>query len=147
MRKLTDSELLSRFEERYIPEPNSGCWLWTGDVLINKMGKSYGYFRKSGKSVMAHRFSFEVYKNDIPTGLQIDHLCCNTLCVNPEHLEPVSASENSKRHIRRNYGMVCKNGHHRSVFGTAHRKDGSFTCRECGRIAVRRYRERIKNHG
>lgn len=88
-----------RFERWYIPEPNSGCWLWFGGV--DKAG--YGKFRghRSGK-IMAHRFSFGF----VPEGLEIDHKCRNKSCVNPEHLEAVTHQENMRRNPR-----ICRNGH------------------------------------
>lgn len=59
----------------------------------------YGEFftqRVNGKVKMvhAHRFSYEVVKGKIPDGLVIDHLCRNSKCVNPDHLEPVTQKEN-----------------------------------------------------
>ena len=49
--------------------------------------------------VMAHRFAYEEYVGPIPDGLQIDHLCRNKWCVNPEHLEPVTCRENALRGV------------------------------------------------
>lgn len=69
------------------------CWLWTG--CKDKGG--YGLFQGYGKLVRAHRFSYEINKTEIPSGLQIDHLCRRIDCVNPEHLEVVSARENTLR--------------------------------------------------
>lgn len=47
--------------------------------------------------VRAHRFAYELVKGPIPEGLTLDHLCNVPLCVNPDHLEPVTLSENIRR--------------------------------------------------
>lgn len=51
----------------------------------------------NGVQRQAHRLYYERFVGPIPDGLQIDHLCCNKLCVNPAHLEPVTAAENTRR--------------------------------------------------
>ena len=73
------------------------CWIWTGARAGKKNGPWYGHFRLNGSHKGAHRFSYEHYVGEIPEGLQIDHLCFNTLCVNPKHLEAVTAKENCIR--------------------------------------------------
>ena len=82
-----------RFDEKYITEPNSGCWLWTGWTR----GKGYGVFTVDGVHVPAHRFSYERWVGKIPSGAVIDHLCRVPFCVNPQHLEAVTNQENVKR--------------------------------------------------
>ena len=69
------------------------CWLWTA----SKNWGGYGSFRVNKKKVTAHRYSYEIYKGKIPNGLQLDHLCRNRACVNPEHHEPVTNRENVVR--------------------------------------------------
>jgi hypothetical protein len=71
------------------------CWEWTGRT--NSEG--YGHFRLEGTPgpiAMAHRFAWESLVGPI-TEETLDHLCLNKRCVNPDHLEPVSRAENTRR--------------------------------------------------
>lgn len=75
-----------------------GCWIWQG----SQRG-GYGYLVVRQKRLAAHRHVYETLVGPIAENLTIDHLCRVTLCVNPDHLEPVTRSVNSKRadHWRR----------------------------------------------
>lgn len=73
--------------------PN-GCWMWTG---ARNGTVKYGGMTVEGRSVYAHRVSYELHRGPIPEGMDLDHLCHTPLCVNPDHLEPVPHSENSRR--------------------------------------------------
>lgn len=91
-RKPIASEI--RFEKFIAYEPNTGCWLWLGARSGGNNGKNeYGIF----DSEYAHRFSYKLYKGNIPEKFQIDHLCKNKLCVNPDHLEAVTHKVNTLR--------------------------------------------------
>jgi hypothetical protein len=85
--------LASYVEARCIPEPNSGCWLWL--LAIDSSGYGRGEF--VGKKDRAHRLSYQAFKGAIPDGLTIDHLCRNKCCVNPDHLDAVTLTENIRR--------------------------------------------------
>lgn len=73
-----------------VDKQDNGCWLWTGSRYGN--GR-YGKFEDSN----AHRWAYEHFVGRIPLGMQIDHLCRVRVCVNPAHLEPVTARENMWR--------------------------------------------------
>lgn len=137
-----------RFEDKYIPEPNSGCWLWTGATNPN----GYGIFRKTtDRNIVAHRFSYESFVCEVPNGLELDHLCRVRCCVNPDHLEPVTRSENTRRgiaagnglrkhHDRRSSAPTCIHGHPFTGTNVGFKNDGRRRCRECDRIRARKYR-------
>jgi len=108
-----------RFIEKV--EMTEYCWNWTA----SKKRKGYGQFNET----LAHRWSYEHYKGPIPTGLQIDHLCKNTSCVNPEHLEAVTLEENIRRqHGDRYMNLYCPIGHIRSWV------NGRMRCYDCQSI-------------
>ena len=81
-------DLKSCFESKYTPEPNTGCWLWCGNVVKKRGG--YGVMtHRPSKTIMAraHRLSWKLYVNpNITEDDHILHKCDNPLCVNPDHL-------------------------------------------------------------
>jgi hypothetical protein len=114
-------------------------WLWTGK--INSRGTGYGDFtyKVEGKprTVPAHRYAWEMLIGPIPPGMHLDHvaaLCTITHCVWPEHLEPVTPGENTRRYYA--LQTQCKWGH---PFDPENTKiiyiDGNprRICRACGR--------------
>ena len=74
--------LFERFGDKYIPEPNSGCWLWT--AAYGRRG--YGLIWDGKRLAIAHRVSWEMHRGEIPAGLKVLHKCDVPPCVNPEHL-------------------------------------------------------------
>jgi hypothetical protein len=115
---------------------DSGCWEWQG--YLDRDG--YGHDGKGG----AHRSAYVAKFGPVPPGMQLDHLCRNRRCVNPDHLEPVTHRENQRRGI---HGMktVCKNGHPYDEANTYYRPpaaNGQRDCRKCAVQRTQRYRAR-----
>lgn len=110
-------------------EVGSECWLWTGAQDSN----GYGHMRDGQRTVKAHRFSYETAVERIPDGLEIDHLCRVRLCVNPDHLEPVTDHENWIRGNQPGAIVVrngrCKRDH--SMADAIIRPNGARRCRTC----------------
>lgn len=81
--KRGQKKISEAFDDCYIPEPNSGCWLWLR--ATNELG--YGQvFVGSRKRVRAHRFSYERVNGPLMTGDNVLHKCDVPSCVNPDHL-------------------------------------------------------------
>jgi hypothetical protein len=123
-----DERLPVRFWDRATPEPNTGCWLWTGGVY---QGTQRGRIVINGEHHIAYRLAYEAAVGPIAEGLTADHKCCTPACVNPSHLQVVSFGDNtalvSIRDDRRRGGK-CARGHARSVCAG---RVGN--CRECER--------------
>lgn len=125
-----------------VNKTSNGCWQWTG--LLTKAG--YGAMFARGEHG-AHRVSWLLHRGPIPTGLQLDHLCRNRACVNPDHMEPVTVRENvlrgegpAARHARQ---TTCLHGH---LFDEANTYPyrGGRRCRQCGRDAAAKKRAAIR---
>lgn len=110
-----------------------GCWEWTG----SKLRSGYGQFTVDGKLMYVHRFSYELHIGPIPDGLVIDHLCRNTSCVNPAHLEAVTDRTNILRGTApaaRNAARThCVHGHEFTAENTQVDRDGHRKCKTCRR--------------
>jgi hypothetical protein len=92
---ILDSAFIARFQS-HTREGKWACIEWNG-----ARNRGYGQYRVGEQCWVAHRIAWVIHhRQPIPAGLYIDHLCCNKGCVNPEHLEAVTAEENSKRILR-----------------------------------------------
>lgn len=118
------------------------CWQWTGIVNVRYR---YGYYNDRNVFIRAPRAAYILtYRRRIPDGMVVDHLCRNTVCVNPAHLDVVTNRENTIRGNARHNGennrakTHCPKGHsyaeHARLFGP---RMTWRSCRECERTRVR----------
>ena len=80
-------DIMDLYPDRVSPEPNTGCWLWTGHA-----SKGYGVAQRQNKTVHMHQFSYAL-KNG-PAKLHVLHRCDVPCCVNPDHLEEGTHRQN-----------------------------------------------------
>ena len=121
---------------------DTGCVLWIGAVN----SKGYGCFAVAGVSKLAHRVVWEDTHGPIPDELQLDHLCRVRNCVNVDHLELVSASENQRRKpVRIEVGGECPSGHPIGSTGDLYisPKRRTAECRACRRELSRSRRRAV----
>ena len=90
---IAEDKAMERFLDKVVFPAPGGCWVWTASKTYN----GYGLFWHEGKTVLAHRFSYEQHTGTISAGLELDHLCRMRHCVNPAHLEEVTGKENLRR--------------------------------------------------
>lgn len=137
-----DRNDLSRFSNLYIPVPESGCWLWLGQV--SKKGYPFFYVRNASRRIRAHRYAYEMFRGPIQASLVMDHLCRVRCCVNPDHLEAVTNKEN----LARGVGLAsinakkthCLRGH---LFAgdNLRMEPRGRVCRACKRIRDNKHQE------
>jgi hypothetical protein len=129
------SDIPSRLAARVLPEPNSGCWIWTGRA---EKGSGYGRckWRSSETGGLSHRLIWLVLVGPLGKSDNLHHRCLSPFCVNPRHLEVLTRSEHQRIHRPR----FCKNGHDLTLTENRHRTRRG--CRACTNIKQRSQRTR-----
>jgi len=129
-----------RFWRKVLEDPDTGCWNWQGSIRPD----GYPFLAVGQGQTYAHRFSYRLLVAEPPEGLDLDHLCRNRACVNPDHLEPVTRRENVMRspispaaiNARKTH---CLRGHPLYGPNLRARSCGRRSCRECERIRASRF--------
>lgn len=131
--------------------PN-GCIEWLGYLDADGYGR---YYANYPNTVYVHRIAFERTKGSIPEGMQVDHICFNRKCLNPDHLQLLTASENARRispegrlawrlaqERRRQDVTHCQRGHEFSADNTKVDRRGQRSCKTCARRAEQKRQAR-----
>lgn len=131
-----NSTVEQRLERR--SEQRGSCRIWTGTLDYG----GYGHLTLNYRTELVHRLSYETHVGPIPPGMQIDHLCRVRSCINPAHLEAVTARENQRRgespvsiNARKTH---CVRGHELAGANLYVTPDGRRQCRTCHRERVRK---------
>jgi hypothetical protein len=126
-----------------VSKRQDGCWEWTG----SRWARGYGRFYVDGRRQSAHRWGYEHLRGPISEGLELDHLCRNTWCVNPKHLEPVEHLVNVRRGVAGQVNRAralavshCPAGHPYDHVNTRYLARGSRACRTCDRVKQKQRR-------
>ena len=123
------TKLRAYIEARSIPEPNSGCWLWLLSLGNHGYGQGSAPWFNGKRVDVAHRLSYMAFKGKIKAGDEVDHLCRNRSCVNPDHLEVVPKRIN----VRRQFNLKSED-FSKCAYGHAdyfRRPSGKMVCLTC----------------
>jgi hypothetical protein len=123
------------------PQNPDDCWVWLGSFNTHGYGQMMVGSRLDGTRKLAttHRLAYLLTKGEIPTTLEIDHLCKNRKCCNPNHLEAVKHSVNINRAVAGSNDL-CINGHEKIY----HVTDKRFYCKTCRVEATRKFRAKSR---
>lgn len=134
---------MNRFWDKVNIKSDTECWEWTACTD----GRGYGAFSMKNKAQKAYRVSYELTFGAIPKGFDIDHLCRNTLCVNPKHLEAVSHRENVMRGnsfmAKKAKQTHCSHGHEYTPENTG-KHHGRRYCKACQKTPEQKYKNMLR---
>jgi hypothetical protein len=136
--------LSERLWARVEKDGHDGCWVWTGALVGGRYGVIGRTQARQAGNVLTHIAAYTELVGEIPDGYQIDHLCLNTRCCNPAHLEAVTQAENLRRqqmaitHCIRGHEFTPENTH--VPAGTTKRQ-----CRECIKIRTQNATEKRRD--
>lgn len=123
----------TQFWDRLVP--SGDCWIYVGAMARG----GYGRVKVGGSEYRAHRYAWLTLRGEIPDGLDLDHLCRNRACVNPDHLDPVPSAVNKSRGLMGSGNCTtavqthCKRDHEFTPDNT-YMWRGRRKCRACQRI-------------
>lgn len=132
---VVDVELPGLFWDK-IPRglPDDECWPWRGSISAERYA-IYGEASRYGTRY-AHLLMWRHRFGPVPDGFEVDHSCFNRACMNPGHHRLLTLAENRRHHDPATRKRFCPKGHERSPLPS-----GKWVCRECVRVATRRWRE------
>jgi hypothetical protein len=112
---ITPWDFLEAHSDKWMPEPNSGCWIWFGAQVGHGVSFGYGSARERGKHILAHRQSYADANNyTLRKGDVVRHRCDSPWCVNPDHLLIGTMKDNSQDAIARGRWNPGKGERHKS---------------------------------
>ena len=127
------------------------CIAWVGHSNDGRYG-AFALLRGKKRWVPAHRYAYIRARGPIPDGMMLDHLCRNTFCVNPSHLEVVTARQNFERgrspgilHAYHKSKTHCPHGHPYSGENLYQWKTYRY-CRACIKAATLRWQKKSRFH-
>ena len=120
---------------------DNGCWSW-----LRPGHRGYGGFSMHGRKCAAHRVVYEMMRGPIPAGLELDHLCRNRACVNPDHLEPVPGKVNVLRGNGMGARYARRSPEERQRSAERQRKRRNAMAREHYPLIAEASRERCRNY-
>ena len=133
--------LEERFWARVRKLDETGCWEWTGRRDRNGYGRIDAEAGERWRPRLAHRVAFALLRGALSDDLVLDHACRVRCCVNPDHLEQVTAQENGRR-VARAPRTHCRRGHELAGANLLVERSGGRRCLECKRRVAREFAAR-----